>query len=173
MADLYKVKSVMQVPEEDLMYIAENMKPVDVLESISAGYTSEKNAVFDAAEDDAYESYVLYTNVPEALFGVQKTGDTRLIYCLTTTDLTRHPRIFLLAGREYIERWRTHDLWNCVLKENRTSIRWLKRLGASFDHSFGWNGKQWEQFVIRKNVTSGSGLKSDKKKQGGKPCAQC
>lgn len=74
-----------------------------------------------------------------------------IIWCLGTDELDRVPVSFVKESKAQIEKWLGYygKLENTVACFNKRSIRWLKRLGATFGKPYKICGNDYMDFSIK------------------------
>ena len=136
--------------------IASRMRLSDVNEIKAISGSNPWEAARRAVIISEYAFCGLVEGDPFYLFGFSggtAIGDRKWIWGLGTEGLERHQRTFWPASKNFIAFARGHagELMNYVDCRNRLSIRWLKRLGFTFEEPapYGVEGRDCMRFSIR------------------------
>ena len=130
---------VIENPDKvDIWKVALSLRDIDRKEAfLTTGQTPAKTVVQSCL--DCTYLWVTKTrtnNKPIALFGVQEITPTFGVpWMVATNDLKDSARAFLRASKYWVSYLQENFqyLFNFCLPENKTSIRWLKRVGFEFD----------------------------------------
>ena len=140
--------------EIDVDNFVTNLREADKLEAYAMGYDSLKE-VIETSLDCAYISFVAKGKSGEILciFGLSSLTHSeygRAVWFLGTKEMDNYSREFVYYSKIIInEMLKEHDrLYNYISVYNDKSIRWLKRLGASFSEPFLLNGEQFLLFIL-------------------------
>lgn len=123
---------------EDATYVATHMRDADVRELRDLSAVGPFEAVLEAMQLPG-EKWVGYVDdVPAALFGcslVSVLGNVGSPWLLGTDQTERGAVQLVREGRRIVQDWRArHDLLeNVVDGRNWKTVKWLKRLGFTFD----------------------------------------
>lgn len=131
-----------------------NLREADKLEAHAMGYDSLREAI-ETSLECAYISFVAKGENGETLciFGLSSLTHSeygRAVWFLGTKEMDNYSREFVYYSKIIInEMLKEHDrLYNYISVENDKSIRWLKRLGASFSEPFILNGEKFLLFIL-------------------------
>jgi hypothetical protein len=146
---------------DDAIYFANHLRPADARELQTAHPTKQIVHILS----DAIRSGETYTarfgkyTYPCVLFGVAPVeagivapveAGIGIIWMVCTDDIKGHAISILREARHWIQYWK-HDyslLANCVETRNKLHVRWLKALGARFDHAYLRNGVVVRPFYL-------------------------
>jgi len=125
--------------EEDISYIAENMREADLMEIQALGVPDPRMALTHGFEHSKPNCYSGYNHgVPVTMFGVTPHAETPqigFIWLLGTDRITTDiPISFLKKSKRFLPVLvEPYDMvCNIVDKRNTVHIKWMKWLGFSF-----------------------------------------
>ena len=140
--------------KENIEELINNLREVDKMEARAMGYDRLREAV-DTSLNYAYISFVAKgeDNTTLCIFGLSSLVHSeygRAVWFLGTKEMDNYSREFVYYSKIIInEMLKEHDrLYNYISVYNDKSIRWLKRLGASFSEPFLINGEEFILFVM-------------------------
>ena len=140
--------------QEDIDYVAENMRSADIAEVKAYGYSPKMGLKLSIAfSDEAFTG--LIDGEVSMIFGYASPNITDgEIWALGTDKCFSAPRDMLLEGRKHISKFleRAENLVNYIGADNRHSISWLKHLGfiISEPEPRGLNGEMFRKIEIRR-----------------------
>jgi hypothetical protein len=140
--------------DEDLMYVANNMRDQDLDEIYAGGETPERALRMSAEISKDCLSCVLESG--EVLFVLgcgPKTllSDIGVPWLLGSKEALKHPRSFFDFPPKVLEIWKEQYsmLENYVHVKNTVSVRWLQRLGFTMHEPVTlFTGEQFMRFSM-------------------------
>lgn len=119
-------------PDDYLREIAETMREGDRAEC--APWPTPLDALRWSVEQSEAAFVALYRGRPMAAWGVRSWGvatGSAALWLLTTSEVERHPRVFLRACRAWLHEYRTvyAALYARVGADYPRAVRWLRREG--------------------------------------------
>lgn len=138
---------------QNIDYLADNLRSIDRLEAKAMGYDSLYEAI-KTSLDCATLAFIAKGENNEVLcaFGVSAVAHAEYgnaVWLVATDNLDHYQKEFVYYSKiiikEFLKEWR---LYNYISVNNDKSIRWLKRLGASFSEPFTINGEQFLLFIL-------------------------
>lgn len=142
--------------EDDLVDLAENLRPGDRLELERLTGSTDYLAVIKDCVGRSPDCYVVIDAIGKvvALFGCAPIGalvsQFGAPWCLGSDRLDKQSRALMTISRRYIADWRRRypALVNFVDAENELSIKFLKALGFEFDSPtpYGVSGAPFLRF---------------------------
>ena len=143
-----------ELHQENIEELINNLREVDKMEVKAMGYDRLREAI-DISLNYAYISFVAKgeDNATLCIFGLSSLVHReygRAVWFLGTEEMDKYQREFVHYAKIIInEMLKEHErLYNYVSVRNDKSIRWLKRLGASFSEPFLINGEEFVIFVM-------------------------
>ena len=140
--------------EIDIDEFVTNLREADKLEAYAMGYDDLKEAI-ETSLDCAYISFVARAEDNKALciFGLSSVTHSeygRAVWFLGTKEMDKYSREFVYYSKIIINEMLKNNerLYNYISVHNDKSIRWLKRLGASFSEPFLLNGEEFLLFIL-------------------------
>ena len=140
--------------EIDIDEFVTNLREADKLEAHAMGYDSLREAI-ETSLDCAYISFVARAedNTTLCIFGLSSVTHSeygRAVWFLGTKEMDNYSREFVYYSKIIINEMLKNNerLYNYISIHNDKSIRWLKRLGASFSEPFLLNGEEFLLFIL-------------------------
>ena len=140
--------------EIDIDEFVTNLREADKLEAYAMGYDDLKEAI-ETSLDCAYISFVARAddNTILCIFGLSSVTHSeygRAVWFLGTKEMDKYSREFVYYSKIIISEMLKNNerLYNYISVHNDKSIRWLKRLGASFSEPFLLNGEEFLLFIL-------------------------
>lgn len=120
-------------------HIAEHMRDADRRELRDLSNVGPFEAVLEAMQLPGEKWVGSVDGVPAAIFGVTTVsilGNVGSPWLMGTDDTDKGARLLIQRGRELVADWasRYSLLENVVDGRNWKTVKWLKRLGFTFDH---------------------------------------
>lgn len=143
--------------DDDLRYLAENLRPSDVAELGAARQTDILPLLRESVAAPGSSVVVEWRGEPAAVFGVVRSGTllspygvpwmlgTTLLYSMGRTFWTESKRVLYAMQEDYDE------LQNYVWAGSTVSIRWLKRLGFHVGPPLRWRDTEFCKFEWRRD----------------------
>lgn len=151
MKDIVIAEYEKQKHQEDILYIAEKMRPIDKLEVGAFGYSDSLEAL-KASMKNSHISLVVKGETPLCVLGLSSGQEEygRAVWLLATEDMEGYRKEFLKYSYLILSYWVQEfgALYNYVAVENKKSIRWLKWLGASLSEPFFIGGCEFRRFIL-------------------------
>jgi len=149
--------TVKPTKKSDSSFVAENMRRSDVIEVRMSDGLSGKLAL-DLSVERSDEAYTIkISDVPIAIFGIagnKMAMERAAIWMLGTYAIEKNVKAFHDVTKKYLDYFhRSHKiLFNFVMAENKTSLTWLKKLGAEFSSpkEYGHYGALFRYFELRR-----------------------
>ena len=127
----------------DLVELAKCLRTIDVIECMAMGAEDATHGLLlsTACSAQWWIEYECIAGVesPIWVYGIGDEYHTGLGYCIWFLGSQRLQeskncqRYFLEESKRIINEWQQQgSLWNCISKDNKASIRWLRWLGATF-----------------------------------------
>jgi hypothetical protein len=141
----------------DIEYVARHMRDEDVEEVKAAKGFTPLQAVAYSYKQSTDCNTLTYHGVPAAIFGITPDtmiGDRASIWSLTTPEVEKMPRSFLLATwfviNEYLNTY--SELYNFVDDRYKKTLGWLAHCGAKIEDPkpFGISGMPFCYFRFNK-----------------------
>ena len=139
---------------DEVKELVANIRLTDIREAAGMGYDDISEGVNVSLEQSAC-AYVAKGSACEVIgiFGVsaiEHKNYGRAVWFLGTNALDEYQREFIRHSKTIIEQFLKEygQLYNYVSVGNKTSIRWLKSLGADFSEPFEINGEKFVLFLI-------------------------
>ena len=127
---LYRVR---KTKKKDCYELSERVREVDKQEIWSSGrYTPIKALLkgFEISGDHCYT--LLLSEKVVGIFGVSKVQeDTGIVWLIGSDDMTKHKKDFYKVSKKYLKLF-LHEfktVFNYVDNRNKTTARWLQKLG--------------------------------------------
>lgn len=130
--------TVRRATQEDIKYLAENLREADVREIYASSGKTPEASLSDALTQPSLGTWVgIYAGNPELIFGCadyKHNPDVGVPWMVCTDKLTESPREFMVKSKRWVKGWLGHygHLMNFVYCENELHLRWLKWCGFSF-----------------------------------------
>lgn len=137
--------------QEDIQYIASNLRTVDQFEVQAFGYDDYLEAI-KVSIANAKVCFVVKGECPICVFGLSnlELNKNNAVWLLAAKDIKRYKKEFLKYSYLIINYWFNEfgAMYNYISVENKDSIRWLKWLGASFSEPFLIGGYEFKEFIL-------------------------
>jgi len=119
---------------DDYIYVFDNLRASDVdAIKLNRGENWKETLIEQFKDADLR---VGYTNdgKPVLVYGVLEEGSIGVIWMLTTDDIVKEQRSFIVGAKEYVQEQvdKYKLICNYVLKADKRAIKWLKSLGFLF-----------------------------------------
>lgn len=136
--------------QQDGAYIADHLRPADVLEIWAAHRQTPQEAVKQCFQLSNC-TCVLVDNIPTIIFGCADYDGFGVPWLLATDDINKIKVQFILKSQDIIKPWKQKYslLTNYVHSSNKLSIRWLKWLGFLFQEKVIFNDEYFYRFEMR------------------------
>lgn len=141
--------------DEDIKYIAENMRGADALEVWEMSRHTPLQSIEEGLKLSKFSSVAVINGTPCAVFGlviVDILTGTGVPWLLGTDYAVQQKRVFLKYCKQglYQMLCTCPNLFNYVHAENRISVRWLKYMGFKVEKALpiGANGALFHKFSI-------------------------
>lgn len=142
--------------EEDVASMENRLRQEDIVECWSSHNHTPREALEVCIKKCLYSYTIVVDGLPVGIFAINPDnllGDTAVIGLLTTTDLVKIKKRFLLNARKFIKTFlsRYSFLYNFVKEDNFGAIEFLKFCGANFEEPilYGSNNDRFIPFYFK------------------------
>lgn len=150
--------TVRRATEEDIPYLAENLRNEDIREVFAASGNTVEVSLNEAFKQPNIGIWVgVYQDNPEIIFGVTHSAcpDTGFPWMLCTDKLKESPREFITKCKKWVQGFSLQfpTLVNFVYAENDLHIKWLKWCGFEFielHQEFGYSKEPFWEFRMER-----------------------
>jgi hypothetical protein len=143
---------------EDAYALAQTMKPEDMKEIWASHRHTPEEALLLSLQESEFCATVVFEGEPVAMFGVCPTclvSNEGTVWLLSSEKLFDHSLRFVRHSRHFIDMMLGYKkyLYNYVHNDNRKSIAWLLRMGATIEQPepFGADGELFRYFHFKRN----------------------
>ncbi len=136
---LFKIRST---KEKDLSHIISNMRESDTREIWASNHLTPKEAVMMSYNISDHCYTLLAEGVPIAIAGVATANDLKggVVWMLGTPEVEKHT-VGVVKSTRFLVRKHRKDyeyLFNWIHNDNKTTQRWLHRLGFTIHTPEVW-----------------------------------
>ena len=125
--------TVRKTKEHDCLVLSKIMREEDKQEIWSAGRFKPLEALLDGFNLSEGNCYTLFLNMDiVGIFGVSKVQDNvGVVWLMGSDNLTKYKKGFYKVSKEYLELFLKEfkTVFNYVDERNKTTARWLQKLG--------------------------------------------
>jgi len=150
--------TIRKAKERDCYVLSKIMREVDKQEIWSSGRHTPLSALLEGYKVSGKHCYTLLLNKNiVGIFGVSEVEkDKGVVWLMGADEMTKYKKDFYKLSKKYLKKFLREFkvLFNYIDERNKTTIKWLEKLGFSFisrEPEFGEDKIPFDLFIKERN----------------------